>query len=514
MAAEPSPRAAAQYCAATFQPGTALRRCSRCGDCWYASADAQRAHWRLHKAECRPLTEAERVAIAGATDLTSLWREIRGTLPCGTRKTAPLLRRLRALLDAGDRPDDLDDLEMEMHATGRMLLFRGDAGQTAKLWACPGMADIFLGEDMLSLSCRKIRAVFPLGLPSGQYIEHCLAGQAKQDAKQLNREDEDAWHLRRPGSCYYCHLYINLLLSAAVRATRVGMASSVHDGDGTLQAGPLAEAAQKKALALWCDPEVRRSCGDAIAPVVSFAKVVVSAWSPAGPLGAPGSAVALVLDRVVLAATGEMQERGIGQDYACSILGAINAMGKTLPEVWAEVWAAVGAQRRARLAHGLAAALHGTGPKDGDDDMDVVPRGLYGEILEAVCGAGGATRLEVCEAVATGEMAAPGLQDKIRAFFRYVQRRCVRTVEEGGVRESRIAPDLVANIYAGSEPTSLNMLDALEAWKTLRFPRQLTPEDGAEAAAGATEHMLCYKLVMDPALYAEWSSFFAEKADC
>jgi MYND finger len=37
-----------------------LLRCSRCKDTYYRDAEAQRAHWPLHKKVCKPLDVAER----------------------------------------------------------------------------------------------------------------------------------------------------------------------------------------------------------------------------------------------------------------------------------------------------------------------------------------------------------------------------------------------------------------------------------------------------------------------
>ena len=31
-----------------------MKVCTRCGDCFYCSADCQRSHWRIHKHECTP----------------------------------------------------------------------------------------------------------------------------------------------------------------------------------------------------------------------------------------------------------------------------------------------------------------------------------------------------------------------------------------------------------------------------------------------------------------------------
>ena len=47
--------------------------------------------------------------------------------------------------------------------------------------------------------------------------------------------------------------------------------SSVHDGRGTVRKESLvAHAASKRILELWCNKHVRLSCGDAMAPAVSF----------------------------------------------------------------------------------------------------------------------------------------------------------------------------------------------------------------------------------------------------
>ena len=70
-----------------------LRRCARCKCTFYASAEAQRRHWPLHKRSCRPVTVAERGAVA-AMDLATCCLALRRDLEAGgTACTVPLLAR-------------------------------------------------------------------------------------------------------------------------------------------------------------------------------------------------------------------------------------------------------------------------------------------------------------------------------------------------------------------------------------------------------------------------------------
>jgi hypothetical protein len=124
----------AVFCAFTFvrggevdretgQTNPSLRKCSRCKKCWYVSVEAQRSHWRLHKRHCRELSDGEKRTIDNYS-LEDAWTEIRSTLPLGNHKTAALFRKLRHLLDESPEAAKESDLEMDMHTTGRTILFQ------------------------------------------------------------------------------------------------------------------------------------------------------------------------------------------------------------------------------------------------------------------------------------------------------------------------------------------------------------------------------------------------------
>ncbi len=96
----------ARVCTWTLTPDdtTPLKRCGSCRGVWYSSVAAQRAHWPAHKATCRPPDAARVVRMPLAAVASAALQQLVGQTPVD-EQLALLLRRLRALLDAGEDED-------------------------------------------------------------------------------------------------------------------------------------------------------------------------------------------------------------------------------------------------------------------------------------------------------------------------------------------------------------------------------------------------------------------------
>ena len=83
--------------------------------------------------------------------------------------TAPLMRRLRALLDA--EATDYAEVGMRFHSLARGLIFSPNWGAEL-LWASPGMTELLTtGDNLYSLAVQKRAAIgFRDGLPSDDCV--------------------------------------------------------------------------------------------------------------------------------------------------------------------------------------------------------------------------------------------------------------------------------------------------------------------------------------------------------
>jgi hypothetical protein len=92
-----------------------------------------------------------------------------------------------------------------------------------------------------------------------------------------------------------CCLYFNLILAAAMCGPPPE--SNFHDARGTLRKGPLADAAIKRALQLYFDPNVRKSVGDAMGMAPCFACTVFDSCLVAARLAKKGDEPEDSIDR-------------------------------------------------------------------------------------------------------------------------------------------------------------------------------------------------------------------------
>ena len=118
---------------------------------------------------------------------------------------------------------------------------------------------------------KRLEAGFPNGLPSIEFAQHELTGEAQAEAWALLDSDDEGFMEAQP-SYNFCFLYFNLILASAVHGRPTPC--SAHDGRGALRLGPVADAAKKRCLELYFDPNVRESVGDAMSPGPSFAFTV------------------------------------------------------------------------------------------------------------------------------------------------------------------------------------------------------------------------------------------------
>ena len=228
-----------RVCSSTFAregEGVQLLRCMRCRDTYYVSADAQRAHWKVHKKTCRDVAPAELEEIRSMNmhqTYTAIKNRLQGATPDAL--TAPLIRRLRANFGEEDIDDQHDAIGMSLHTTCRGLIF-SPGYDSEMLWGAPGMTELLLTENLLlSERVRKrLEAGFPNGLPSIEFAQHELTGEAQAEAWALLDSDDEGFMEAQP-SYNFCFLYFNLILAAAVHGRPTPC--SAHDGRGALQIG-------------------------------------------------------------------------------------------------------------------------------------------------------------------------------------------------------------------------------------------------------------------------------------
>jgi hypothetical protein len=467
---------------------TPLKRCGSCRGAWYSSVAAQRAHWPAHKATCRPPDAARVARMPLAAVASAALQQLVGQTPVD-EQLALLLRRLRALLDAGE--DEDGDVELQLHGAARRLIFQPDTPATAaaqeRLWSAPGVASFLLvGDDLRSESARAWRAAFPLGKPSAEACDMLLSPEEAATAAALEEAD-DARGWARSGAYTFCFLYYNIILAAAVASN--SSVASTHDGAGALRSGRMPDAAARRAMALWLDPAVRESCGDAMAPAPSFALTYITARGAAAGPGelAPGVGTAAL----VSACVGELSEGSAAGRYVRRLLAHVVA------HATAERWAQVALPARARLLLELVTALverscseHGSGadPNEGAQTETLLLR-LLGAVSGEEGAAGGeeAARWAVWRAAAEGRaLCAPGRQADARAFA-----------------HSR----LLRHAAGGTAPEDAG--EALAAWRDARWPRFAPPGDAA-----AVHKLACYAAVMEPALYDSWAMLFGPQSAC
>ena len=232
-----------------------------------------RVHWKVHKKTCRDVAPGELEEIH-SMDIQQTFMAIKDRLHgAPDALIAPLIRRLRANFGEEDSDDQHDNIAMNLHTLARGMIF-SPGYCSENLWGAPGMTELLLTgtENMLTERVKKrLAAGFPDGLPSVEFAQYELTGEARAAAcKLLDSDDEDdEWEGGGQPSYNFCFLYFNLILAAAVHGE--SSPCSAHDGRGALRPGPLADAAKQRCLELYFDPNVRESVGDAMCPAPSFA---------------------------------------------------------------------------------------------------------------------------------------------------------------------------------------------------------------------------------------------------
>lgn len=286
----PSPNApnaptGTKICAHNLTPVRDPKRCSRCKSTYYADADAQRAHWPLHKQVCvDSASSASALERVGKYSCAEAFRELQTTLRAVVTLSdgiapalmAPLLRRVKETLDE----DEDATIEMQFHTFGRQFgLFPADVERSINLfWACPGMADCLIGDDLLTPSGRKFRRAHPHGLPSGKSKLLTARDRAEFSFFERTRNmfDTDEYGALTSAE-RKVHKYsfglAHILTGTAIHTTPTNY--SMNDGLGTFRTCHASFVSRVKLLVLWSDPIVRSICGAGIAcgPALAYSVV-------------------------------------------------------------------------------------------------------------------------------------------------------------------------------------------------------------------------------------------------
>ena len=503
-----------RICSATFVPGRNHKRCSRCKAVWYINSAEQKKHWHLHKRSCKLLSTKELETINECTSGRTLFNEILTGMPKGNHKTAAQLRRLRDLFDSGEDTDDNQgDLDMNMQGRMRGLLFSQRDWGVQKLWACPGITQFLLHDwDAISVEQKLMMGCFPRGRPSDDYLEqyrHLYSTTQLRDLKKYDKMEDRNWG-NSPGSYRFCWLGFNLLMASAMRTQRT--MASPHDGTGTIRKEnrALAFAISKRIMDLWCNPNVRRSCGDAMSPAVSFTRSFITdqdcflclrsddAHSPWGQLWP---------SRVVSAALGEIADRGAATKYAAKILTDASQLLKQKLMDKKMAWGMEQACYYPHMAYDLAQALiddrqdeEADKPKKKDPysvlDGEKIPLLASQHLLNVACGGDNIqVKLLVWNFIAENQWTKLGWDYDIRAFFRSLvlrsKRRYAKIIDgkhQGTRKEYHVTiqtlPDVVLNmIYTyACNPNAINMYTEIKKWKDIPTPRQLQDKAAEETA--------------------------------
>ena len=333
-----APSAGMKICAYNLVPVRDPKRCSRCKTTHYADAEAQRAHWPTHKQVCvDSVASSAAVEAIGAYTCSQAFAELVKTLHAVVTLSdamapallAPLFKRVKETL----HEDEDAQIEMKFHTFGRQFgLFPAAVERSIDLfWACPGVVDCLLGEDLLTPSGRKYRRVHPFGLPSGK--SGYLTAQDRAEFSFFERKrdmfDKDEYgkltsHERKVHK--YSFGLAHILTGTAIHTTQSHF--SMNDGLGRFRKCHASRACAKKFLELWCDPIVRSICGAGIACGSALAFTVIhnaidefepkelEALFPPEQLSSPGIAI----DHLLLALLSELRSPENGIERA---LGAI-----------------------------------------------------------------------------------------------------------------------------------------------------------------------------------------------
>ena len=538
-----------RICSSTFIASRDLKRCSRCQTTWYVNAAEQRKHWRLHKRCCKPLTHLESRKISECTSASSMYRSIIEGLPLGNHKTAAQLKRLREIFDNNEDDEGEEahgELGYEMHTRMRGYTFySGDWGME-KLWACPGVTQFLLCDwDAISAEQKHLTTYFPRGRPSSEYLQ--LYGSEFFSEKALlelekydNAEEAKPWG-RTPGSYRFCWLAFNLLMGSAMRSQASN--SSIHDGLGEIRKEKLlAFAASKRIIDLWCNKNVRRSCGDAMSPAVSFTFMFIGREGNPSTFNLfleaeqkPGTAFkfnSLWPEKIVCAALGEFADGGAAKGYAKEILVMTCKMLDVESHNPAMLESMYDSSTRIffpQMAYDLAKALKEDTQDGGMFDNTVLPLNECKTLLNIACGYKNiSTKLFMWEYMANGNWEALGHDYEIRAFFYSLIRKCTdrhckiilgklgsvasNDTERTQSSIQKLPLDLLHHICLfACNPNAIDIYAHLKAWDKIPCPRSLqdraTTYDPEEMAL-ARQKFSCRKVVMPPKLYEDWNESF------
>lgn len=289
----------------------------------------------LHKHVC---VESERLEaeVAGIDKLTcrEAYTRMFESLNAFTRSRdatlavqfAPLLNRIKeTLLDDKD-----NSVEMDFHGLGRTFGFFSTDKRAEEVidlfWASPGIADVLLGDDLLTPRARSFRSKYPLGLPSvraGLPLRHQEEfGFFERDRSEFSMDANGAPDSPELKVHKYSYGLAHFLLGTVIACQPSQI--SMNDGQGRFRNTHAASACGRRLLELWSDPLVRSisGAGVACAPAYAFSVLVNQRELKDRRLGediSPGIAI----DKLLLALLGEIREVDNGITYAIDCIGSL-----------------------------------------------------------------------------------------------------------------------------------------------------------------------------------------------
>ena len=348
--------------------GSDLKRCSSCKAVWYASVDAQRKQWKIHK-KCCSLLDEETIEEIGRRSLDRIGKDLDMLLKPGGPYPGlyQLLKRLRELYD--EKVDGYGDSACYVHSMARGVITYPNSAIVLPMVASPHIANYLFGdeEDLLNPKTRmaKYQLAKTNGRPSEEYIDAIDDENERKELKKLcdkyDKLEDCSWS--EPGSMSFCYIYFNLIVACAIRGEQSNCSN--HDGCGLLRGGDprrknaeslLATAALRRAMMLWTDKHVLASCGDAMAPAASLALTAVQYYEALGILGGPTCreyeiVPGLTFDRVVMTCMSELLDNAGNAEYSVKLL---SLLGDNIDN-YSFAWNDLPVERRART---ILATIH------------------------------------------------------------------------------------------------------------------------------------------------------------
>jgi len=333
-------------CAYSLERAPNAKRCARCGTTHYRDAEAQRAHWDVHKRVCAAPTEAQRREMEEwkHADVETLRLKFHAYIErwyagfMTVEWSAMIAPLMLAIFDKFDELEEIPhDVEVNFHADGRSYFCFMPDSEAADdrldvFWSAPGMADVLMRENLLHSFAVEFREQFPNGIDGlREGARASLTPEQRQIGERL-RWNEGRLEIDKEAVFRYAYCLQSILSGSAV-ASNCSMKSN-EDGFGTYRSScRVAAAAARRAMELWTDPLVRRTCGDAIAlssslafTMASYLDVCVDRGMPLPPARDEELIPGIAIDHLITASLDEVRHRTFGAKYARCVLKLLERM--------------------------------------------------------------------------------------------------------------------------------------------------------------------------------------------